>query len=175
ATPDGNGYWLVASDGGIFTFGNAPFRGSTGAVGRAAPVVAMAAGVSLDPYLPASTGYDISWPQCGGAFPAPPYAFDVVGVTNGRGLPDNPCLGAEQGWGQAGLLSLYMNGNAPPADDPHAASGPAGTCAAGDTGCRAYNYGFNAAIDAFGYAGAQGAHAATWWLDVETANTWDSN
>ena len=23
ATPDGNGYWLVASDGGIFTFGDA--------------------------------------------------------------------------------------------------------------------------------------------------------
>ena len=29
ATPDGNGYWLVASDGGIFSF-NAPFHGSTG-------------------------------------------------------------------------------------------------------------------------------------------------
>ena len=27
----GNGYWLVASDGGIFTFGDAPFLGSTGA------------------------------------------------------------------------------------------------------------------------------------------------
>ena len=23
ATPDGKGYWLVASDGGIFTFGDA--------------------------------------------------------------------------------------------------------------------------------------------------------
>src|SRR5689334_12193963 len=31
ATPDGRGYWLVASDGGIFTFGDAPFYGSTGA------------------------------------------------------------------------------------------------------------------------------------------------
>ena len=28
ATPDGQGYWLVASDGGIFTFGDAPFHGS---------------------------------------------------------------------------------------------------------------------------------------------------
>lgn len=26
ATPDGLGYWVVASDGGIFTFGNAPSR-----------------------------------------------------------------------------------------------------------------------------------------------------
>ena len=30
ATPDGKGYWLVASDGGIFTFGDAGFYGSTG-------------------------------------------------------------------------------------------------------------------------------------------------
>ena len=30
ATPDGHGYWLVASDGGIFTFGDAAFYGSTG-------------------------------------------------------------------------------------------------------------------------------------------------
>ena len=29
-TPDGHGYWLVASDGGIFTFGDAGFYGSTG-------------------------------------------------------------------------------------------------------------------------------------------------
>jgi hypothetical protein len=26
----GGGYWLVASDGGIFAFGDAPFRGSMG-------------------------------------------------------------------------------------------------------------------------------------------------
>ena len=29
ATPDGDGYWLVASDGGIFSFGDAAFYGST--------------------------------------------------------------------------------------------------------------------------------------------------
>ena len=27
-TPDGRGYWLVASDGGIFTYGDANFYGS---------------------------------------------------------------------------------------------------------------------------------------------------
>ena len=32
ATPDGGGYWLVASDGGIFTFGDARFYGSTGGI-----------------------------------------------------------------------------------------------------------------------------------------------
>jgi hypothetical protein len=29
ATPSGNGYWLVASDGGIFAYGDAPFDGTT--------------------------------------------------------------------------------------------------------------------------------------------------
>jgi hypothetical protein len=28
ATPDGGGYWLVASDGGVFSFGDAAFDGS---------------------------------------------------------------------------------------------------------------------------------------------------
>ena len=30
ATPDGGGYWLVASDGGIFNYGDAAFFGSRG-------------------------------------------------------------------------------------------------------------------------------------------------
>jgi N-acetylmuramoyl-L-alanine amidase len=43
ATPDGGGYWLVASDGGIFTFGDASFYGSTGNIALNRPVVGMAA------------------------------------------------------------------------------------------------------------------------------------
>jgi hypothetical protein len=43
ATPDGAGYWLVASDGGIFTFGDAQFYGSTGAIHLNQPIVGMAA------------------------------------------------------------------------------------------------------------------------------------
>jgi hypothetical protein len=38
------GYWLVASDGGIFSFGDAAYEGSTGAIHLNQPVVAMAAG-----------------------------------------------------------------------------------------------------------------------------------
>ena len=41
-TPDGKGYWPVASDGGIFSFGDAHFYGSTGAVRLVKPVVGMA-------------------------------------------------------------------------------------------------------------------------------------
>jgi hypothetical protein len=41
-TPSGNGYWLVASDGGIFTFGDAKFQGSTGDIRLNQPIVGMA-------------------------------------------------------------------------------------------------------------------------------------
>jgi ligand-binding sensor domain-containing protein len=42
-TPDGKGYWLVASDGGIFNYGDAGFYGSAGAVHLNKPIAGMAA------------------------------------------------------------------------------------------------------------------------------------
>jgi ribosomal protein L24E len=42
ATPSGNGYWLVARDGGIFSFGDAQFKGSTGGRRLNRPIVGMA-------------------------------------------------------------------------------------------------------------------------------------
>jgi len=43
ANPRGGGYWLVASDGGVFTFGSARFFGSTGNIRLNRPIVGMAA------------------------------------------------------------------------------------------------------------------------------------
>jgi peptidoglycan hydrolase-like protein with peptidoglycan-binding domain len=43
ATGDGGGYWLVASDGGIFSFGDAVFHGSMGGHALEEPMVGMAA------------------------------------------------------------------------------------------------------------------------------------
>ncbi len=43
ATPSGDGYWMVASDGGVFSFGDAQFYGSEGGTPLNAPVVGMAA------------------------------------------------------------------------------------------------------------------------------------
>jgi hypothetical protein len=40
--PGGGGYWLSASDGGIFSFGKAKFYGSTGGIHLNAPIVGMA-------------------------------------------------------------------------------------------------------------------------------------
>ncbi|HEY3834236.1 MAG TPA: L,D-transpeptidase [Acidimicrobiia bacterium] len=41
--PSGSGFWLVASDGGVFSFGSAHFYGSTGAMHLWQPIVGMAA------------------------------------------------------------------------------------------------------------------------------------
>jgi hypothetical protein len=41
ATDDGAGYYEVASDGGIFTFGTAQFFGSEGALALNKPIVGM--------------------------------------------------------------------------------------------------------------------------------------
>jgi hypothetical protein len=42
STPDGAGYWLVGSDGGVFSYGDAGFYGSAGGLHLNAPVVGMA-------------------------------------------------------------------------------------------------------------------------------------
>ena len=42
-TPDHAGYWLVASDGGVFSYGDASYHGSTGGLKLTSPVVGMAA------------------------------------------------------------------------------------------------------------------------------------
>ena len=39
STPSGGGYWIVGSDGGVFTYGDAPFYGSLGDVDLDAPIV----------------------------------------------------------------------------------------------------------------------------------------
>ncbi len=166
ATPDHLGYWLVASDGGIFTFGDAPFRGSTGLMFLNRPVVGMAVGpggsaaTCGNPWPSGSTGFDISWPQCGPPVSLPPPApVAIVGANGGTAFAHNRCLAAEWPWaGPAG--NLYMNINW---DGVSGSTGPA------------YSYGYAAAQDAVGYAASQGASAKIWWIDVETTNTWSGN
>jgi hypothetical protein len=56
ATPDGKGYWLVASDGGVFAFGDAHFWGSMGGTHLNKPVVGMAGNTMGGYWLVASDG-----------------------------------------------------------------------------------------------------------------------
>ena len=50
ATPDGKGYWLVASDGGIFSYGDAKFSGSMGGRPLNSPIVGMATDAATGGY-----------------------------------------------------------------------------------------------------------------------------
>jgi hypothetical protein len=159
------------------------------AVGREQPTTDARGGDSRS-----LTGYDISYPQCGGRYPTD-VAFGIVGVNGGRVYSENPCLGAgENGASQlawAGLnAELYMNtGNPGPELSSYWPVGQASprVCSADDpdTADCAYDYGWNAAADAYavavrayislGWAPTDADRtpvANRWWLDVETANSW---
>ncbi|HVB91049.1 MAG TPA: serine hydrolase [Acidimicrobiales bacterium] len=55
ATPDRGGYWLLCRDGGVFTFGDATFHGSTGDLTLNEPMVAMAADGATGGYWTVAT------------------------------------------------------------------------------------------------------------------------
>lgn len=127
-----------------------------------------------DGYVPTGYGYDISWPQCGGAYPVLSRGqFGVVGITDGHAFSENPCFASEYHWASGGgyAPSIYMNVNI-----GSAASGP---CDPSDPPCGAYNYGYAAARDAFLSAwvatNGESLNSSMWWLDVETANAWSTD
>lgn len=132
-----------------------------------------------DPYTSGDVGVDISWPQCDGdeAPPSSDYAsdnFGIVGVTDGLGYSTNPCLAGEAADFPSGELSLYVN-TGWNIDSAHNTGMSPDVCAAGDDDCEAYDYGYNAGLYAYGAALSLGITSPTWWLDVETDNTWSSN
>lgn len=149
-------------------------------VAATAPRDAEAAGLLP---APGSTGFDVSYPQCEKKLPAKA-SFGVVGVTGGRPFSSNPCLPAEFAWAASkGNAALYMN-TANPAPQssyywPSSGSSDPALCrdnrSLSDSGC-AYNYGWHAAENALRTAtesiGAS-ASSVVWWLDVETANSWN--
>ena len=141
---------------------------------------------------PATTlGHDVSWPQCNDELPDE-FAFAIVGVNRGRPFSQNGCLAGQLEW--AGRdADFYLNTANPGPDEssfwPTGQSEPR-ECATGrtddeDTRDCAYLYGWNAAADGYarvleafiglGWADADAERVpgeATWWLDVETANSW---
>jgi cell division septation protein DedD len=143
-------------------------------VGSLVLVFLASAGSQSSPYPAGGRGHDISFPQCNRPLPHIE-AFAVIGVTGGRPFTSNPCLFNEYAWATLAPTapSLYMNISGAFGSNADAGnSGPAGNCQPGDTPCIAYNYGFNAAHDAHAHASSAGVASQTWWLDVETANSW---
>ena len=105
-TPSGRGYWMVASDGGVFSFGDAAFEGSTGGTRLNRPVVALA---------PTAAGY---WMVAsdGGVFAFGDAPF--AGSLGGKGLATivgmTPTATHAGYWLTAETGALYAFGDAPP-------------------------------------------------------------
>jgi hypothetical protein len=137
-------------------------------------VFAMGAGqvTALGVYPRGATGTDVSWPNCQ-ASPAGNNAFGIVGMTGGLNFKPNPCLYLETRWFVS--PDLYMNTGYPGLEAARQYSAYPRRCRPADEMCLAYNYGFNAAAYALLYAASQTVHASTWWLDVETENSWSDN
>jgi hypothetical protein len=104
-------------------------------------------------------------------------AFGVIGTTAGKPYYPSGCLSSEYSW--ASELSYrpqyYVNLADPGHKSAHWDKGGPRSCHSApkyDAGC-AYDYGYEAAQTAWGYARAIGASGqGRWWLDVETDNTW---
>ena len=135
-------------------------------------VFALATGLAVaqGQYTSGTTGVDVSYPNCSASLPVT--AFRIVGVSDGLGYSANPCIANEAAG--AGNLSLYVNTGWNNASSHINATSPK-VCARGDNSCLAYNYGYNAGLYALAAASQAGVQAATWWLDVETANTWNTS
>lgn len=117
-------------------------------------------------------GYDISYPQCSGSTTTVTFtgnSFAVIGVTHGRPYTINGCFADEYAKAPS-TKSTYMNLAAPVGKSAtkERTSVPQ-TCNSGNKACHAYNYGFNAAKEAYAASGGTGG---IWWLDIETANSW---
>jgi hypothetical protein len=106
--------------------------------------------------------------------------FAVIRATNG--LPynssDAQCFGAEVAQAQSLVAApqFYMNLADPGrASSGHWDDGGPKACHTAhnyNAGC-AFDYGYRAAQQAVGFAGAHGMAAGSrWWVDVETANSW---
>jgi hypothetical protein len=77
-------------------------------IASAVLVATLIVGTPLAVAAPTTRGYDISWPQCGNAYPANP-AFGIVGVNRGIVFSANPCLSSEIQWGGGTKAQLYAN------------------------------------------------------------------
>jgi hypothetical protein len=140
------------------------------------------AATGTDPYPtqpPGQSGYDVSYPQCGGAMPTG--SFGIVGVNGGRPFSNNACLAAE--YGAAARLpaaSLYINSGYSVAYGKSATAGcsTSSSSVPGTTSKQrqAWAIGCSEAETSMTYATHQGATSpAAWWVDVETANSWSSS
>lgn len=130
-------------------------------------------------------GFDLSFNTT--AYPSTPFEFAVVGINGGKSFVHNARFSSEYAWAHFAstvLPTLYMNLNAPfgstvaghigtPKACPGDSTASAATASTtAPTACEGYDYGYNAAADAFAYAKSQNVSASFLWIDIEEANSW---
>jgi hypothetical protein len=140
-------------------------------------------------------GIDVSYPQCDKVLPKT-QAFGIVGVNGGLATTTNPCLKDQLIWASKSVggtpqekVQLYVNTANPGGlntvswPTTSTSQNPVGNCDGSDSLACAWQYGWNRAsedvtnrfIPAATQAGINTSPSAyTWWLDVETINTWKS-
>lgn len=145
--------------------------------------------------------YDVSYPQCPAVAATPPSlppsaAFTIIGVNDGLAYSENACFvqlyrwaqehsrvgnGDDNGNGNAGGadIAFYANtGNPGPVLSKRWPTGqrfPRACDGSWSVAC-SYDYGWNSAgytVDVVEAKLPGVARNATWWLDVETANSWN--
>jgi hypothetical protein len=149
-------------------------------VALAMPWAARPAQAAL-PYRPL-VGVDVSYPQCGGPLPAG-QAFAIVGVNGGSAATTNPCLATLLEWAGQSTggtvhddVQLYVNTGNPGEQAstwPRSGNNRHGTCDGTNSRACAYEYGWARALEDATIRGVSNPEQYMWWLDVETANTWD--
>jgi len=162
--------------------------GGLAVVAAAAGLVAGQLGAFASSYGSGGVGYDISYPQCGTAYPGG--SFGIVGVNQGYPFTYyNACFTSE--WSYAGNTaspSLYINTGydrsyTNTTDGRHTTQdclSRSTTVIGTNSQQRAWAVGCSEAQRSVGYASClnpSGAcpstvQPAAWWLDVETANSW---
>jgi hypothetical protein len=115
---------------------------------------------------------DVSWPNCNASHTSLTY-FGIVGVNGGLDFRLNPCLAKETAW--FGRYGLYINTGYPGDSYGRKYMNSPMRCGYSDSQCLSYNYGFNAALNAINYANSQLVSSTSWWLDVETDNSWTND
>ena len=122
-------------------------------------------------------GWDISWPQCGKAYPPGPVAFAIIGINNGRPFTANPCFLHQYEWAKRveKTPAVYVNTAFPKPDQDEANLGPYGLCQPEDGWCRGYNFGWGLANEVALRAAQMRVVPSMYWLDVETGNFWSND
>jgi hypothetical protein len=128
---------------------------------------------ATDPFTSGSQGYDAASGQCNTNPPAAQFA--ILNVTGGRPFSVNSCVGSEAAVAPASV-SLYFNTGYSGAYGRNVSSAcNTSATAHAYTGKVAQAYAIGCSEAGYAVAESGGIAGASWWLDVELANSWSSS